>query len=56
VLYAADYRDGSPADVEMYQQIRPRIRTLAWNSPLVKGLATGMNKISKACDWPQEFK
>jgi len=56
VLYAADYRDGSPADVEMYKQIKPRIRTLTWNSPLVKGLATGMNKIGKACDWPQEFK
>ena len=56
VLYAADYGDGSPADVEMYKQIKPRVRTLTWNSPLVKGLATGMNKISKACDWPQEFK
>jgi len=56
VLYAADYCDGSPADVEMYKQIKPRIRTLTWNSPLVKGLATGMNKISKACDWPQEIK
>ena len=56
VLYAADYCDGSPADVEMYKQIKPRIRTLTWNSPLVKGLATGINKISKNCDWPQEFK
>lgn len=56
VLYAADYRDGSPADVEMYKQMRPHIKTLTWNSPLAKGLATGMNKISKACDWPQEFR
>ena len=56
VLYAADYCDGSPADVEMYKQIRPRVRTLTWNSPLAKGLAAGMNKISKYCDWPQELK
>lgn len=56
VLYASDYCDGSPADVEMYRQMRPRVRTLAWNSPLVKGFTTGMNKIRKNCDWPQEFK
>jgi hypothetical protein len=56
VLYAADYGDGSPADVEMYKQIKPQVRTLAWNSPIVKGLASGIIKISKACDWPQEFK
>ena len=56
VLYAADYRDGSPADVQMYQQLRPRLKTLSWNSPLVKGMSSGMNKISRYCDWPQEFR
>ena len=40
-----------------YRRLRGMTRDfLTWNSPLVKGLSTGMNKIGKACDWPQEFK
>jgi hypothetical protein len=56
VLYAADYRDGSPEDVLRYIQVKPMLKTLSWNSPLVKGLDLGMTKISRACDWPDAIR
>jgi len=56
VLYAADYRDGSPEDVLRYIQVKPMLKTLSWNSPLVKGLDSGMTKISRACDWPDAIR
>jgi len=55
VLYAADYRDGSPADIAVYKEIKPKLANLAWNSQLVKALTTGASKIARACDWPREF-
>lgn len=54
VLYAANYRDGSPEDVRRYLQIKSLTKTLSRNSPIVKGLQSGMNKIYRACDWPQQ--
>lgn len=56
VLYAASCRWGSPQDVQRYHEIKPILRTLSWDSPLVKGLNSGMNKIARACDWPQDIK
>lgn len=56
VLYAAEHRDGSPQDVLKYLQIKPMLRTLSWNSPLVKAVASGMNKLGRDCDWPQDVR
>lgn len=55
VLYAADYRLGSPKDIDFYNNMMPQIKTLDSLSPLRSSIESARRKISKSCDFPARY-
>lgn len=55
VLYAASPSFGTPSDIETYNDIRNRLQLLSPHSPLRAACYNARRKISRNCDWPQQY-